>query len=130
MNNIFSIVSDLNIRDGETKSMDCPSCYGVKTFTATNNMGKLMWNCYKAGCDLSGGARVRLSVDDIRNSLAPHVQRQQKEEFVLPEFIVSHSNEVKPFRDQYGLDEDEVEVITWLKENINDELLDKIEIKY
>ena len=111
MNNIFSIVSDLNIRDGETKRMDCPSCYGVKTFTATNNMGKLMWNCYKAGCDLSGGARVRLSVDDIRNSLAPHVQRQQKEEFVLPEFIVSHSNEVKPFRDQYGLDEDEVELM-------------------
>jgi len=111
MNNIYNIVSDLNISDGETKRLDCPSCNGVKTFTATNNMGSLVWNCYKAGCNLSGGTRVNLTAEDIRNSFAPHVQRQQKEDFVLPEYIVSHSNEIKPFRDQYGLDEDEVELM-------------------
>tara|TARA_R100000808_G_C2146155_1_gene154032 strand:+ start:1713 stop:2501 length:789 start_codon:yes stop_codon:yes gene_type:complete len=117
MNNIYNIVSDLNIRDGETRRMDCPSCHGVKTFTATNNMGKLMWNCYKAGCDLSGGTRVRLSADDIKQSLSSNVQHQQKEEFVLPEFIVSHSKEVMPFRDEYGLDEDEVELMYDVKDH-------------
>ena len=38
MINIYNIVSDLDLPNGETKRMDCPNCGGVKTFTATNNM--------------------------------------------------------------------------------------------
>ena len=111
MNNIYNIVSDLNISDGETKRLDCPSCRGVKTFTATNNMGSLVWNCYKAGCNLSGGTRVHLSGEDIRKSLRNDNEPKKAVDFVLPEYIVSHSKEIKPFRDQYGLDEDEVELM-------------------
>ena len=66
MINIYNIVSDLDLPNGETKRMDCPNCGGVKTFTATNNMGSLVWNCYKASCNIRGGTRVHLSVDDIR----------------------------------------------------------------
>ena len=67
--NIKQHVSDLALSNGETKRLNCPACGGYKTFTVTNNMGSLMWNCYKASCTVSGGTRVHLSSDDIRKSL-------------------------------------------------------------
>ena len=116
MNNIYDIVSDLDIAIGETKRMNCPVCNGYKTFTATNNMGSLVWNCYKANCSVSGNTRVHLTSDDIRNSLRPNVQHQKKD-FVLPEYVVSHSQEVLPFRNKFGLDEDNVELYYDVKEH-------------
>ena len=65
INDIYSLVLQLELRDGETKRMDCPNCNGYKTFTATNNMGSLVWNCYKASCSVSGGGRVQLTSEDI-----------------------------------------------------------------
>ena len=41
---IYNIISDLDIQNGNTKRMDCPNCGGVKTFTVTNNMGSLCGN--------------------------------------------------------------------------------------
>ena len=41
----------------------------AKIFTITNNMGSLIWNCYKAGCHVSGGKRGHLTAEDIRKSL-------------------------------------------------------------
>ena len=116
MNNIYNTVSDLDIAMGETKRINCPVCNGYKTFTATNNMGSLVWNCYKANCSVSGNARVHLTSDDIRKSLRPHVQHREKD-FVLPEYVVSHSQEVLPFRKQFGLDEDNVELYYDVKEH-------------
>ena len=116
MNNIYNTVSDLDIAIGETKRMNCPVCNGYKTFTATNNMGSLVWNCYKANCSVSGNKRVHLTSDDIRKSLRPHVQHQ-KSNFVMPEYIVGYAKEVLPFRKQYGLDEDLVELYYDVKEH-------------
>ena len=116
MNNIYNTVSDLDIAIGETKRMNCPVCNGYKTFTATNNMGSLVWNCYKANCSVSGNKRVHLTSDDIRKSLRPHVQHREKD-FVLPEYVVSHSQEVLPFRKQFGLDEDLVDLYYDVKEH-------------
>ena len=116
MNNIFDIVSDLHLSNGETKRMDCPICKGYKTFTTTNNMGSLVWNCYKANCSVSGNARVHLTSDDIRKSLRPHVQHQKKD-FVLPEYVVINSQEVLPFRKKFSLDKDEVELYYDVKEH-------------
>jgi ribosomal protein L37AE/L43A len=80
MSDIYNIVNRLELSNGETKRMNCPECGGIKTFTATNNMGSLVWNCYKASCTVGGGTRVHLSVDDIRsgflgvsNSLQSHL---------------------------------------------------------
>ena len=42
INDIYSLVLQLELRDGETKRMNCPNCDGYKTFTATNNMGSLV----------------------------------------------------------------------------------------
>ena len=48
--NIYNHINDLHLSVGETKRTNCPSCNGYKTFTVTNNMGRLVWNCYKSSC--------------------------------------------------------------------------------
>jgi len=67
--NIISFIHDLNIPNGETKRIACPNCGNSKhekTFTVTNNMGSILWNCYKASCDISGSMRNSLTVSDIK----------------------------------------------------------------
>ena len=48
MIDIKEYVEDLDLKLGYSKRMNCPNCNGYKTFTVTNNMGSLLWNCYKA----------------------------------------------------------------------------------
>ncbi len=88
MYNIYKHISDIDISVGETKRMTCPSCKGYKTFTVTNNMGSLVWNCYKASCNISGGTRVHMSVDDIRMGFSGAERTADDIDFVLPEYIV------------------------------------------
>ena len=86
---VRTFVEDLGIASGESRRLNCPVCKSYKTFTATNNMGSLLWNCYKASCSVSGSARTRLSVDDIRRM---KTVRAVENDFVLPEYIVPHDN--------------------------------------
>lgn len=84
--NILDYVENLDIANGMTARKDCPVCGGLKTFTATNKNGMLIWNCYKAGCSVQGGTRRYLSVDDIRNSM----QHTENEDtlWTKPEYLV------------------------------------------
>ena len=95
--NIKQYISDMDISNGDTKRTNCPVCGGIKTFTATNNMGQLMWNCYKAGCSVSGGSRVRLTTDDIRSSLGSAAQETEAVPFQKPEWIVKSYIRIKDF---------------------------------
>jgi len=103
--NIYNYVTDLQLSVGESKRLTCPNCNGYKTFTATNNMGKLLWNCYKSTCKISGSTRVHLSVDDIRDAITDDVLDFDKEEFILPEYVVSHNyrREVMDFCELWDL---------------------------
>ena len=102
--NIKQYISDLDISNGDTKRTNCPVCGGVKTFTATNNMGQLMWNCYKAGCHVSGGKRVHLTADDIRKSLGSVAEETHSITFDKPEWIVKDDDAVAEFCDEWKLD--------------------------
>lgn len=102
--NIKEHISDMNLVNGETKRTNCPVCGGVKTFTATNNMGQLVWNCYKAGCRVSGGTRVHLTSDDIRKSLGTVAAETEAVTFQKPEWIVRDVDAVSEFCDQWGID--------------------------
>lgn len=118
MNNIYNTVSELDLRNGETKRINCPSCKGYKTFTVTNNMGNLVWNCYKASCGVRGGKRIHLSVDDIRNGFG--VQQQQEDEpFTLPSYVVKSlgHRHIQVFCAQWGLDENELGLLYDVKED-------------
>ena len=75
--NIREYVNDLHITVGETKRMDCPSCTSKNTFTVTNNMGALLWNCYKLSCSLSGSSRVTLTIEDIRTAMDRQIKEQE-----------------------------------------------------
>jgi len=104
MINIKQYISDMDISNGDTKRTNCPVCGGIKTFTATNNMGQLMWNCYKAGCKVSGGSRVRLTTDDIRSSLGSAAQETEAVPFQKPEWIVKDHKSIADFCDQWEID--------------------------
>ena len=84
-------INELDLNIGESKRLNCPSCNGYKTFTVTNNMGQMLWNCYKSSCQLSGSKRVSLSASDIKK----HRQDVEKdnEPFVMPEYIVPYDKE-------------------------------------
>ena len=112
--NIYDVVNDINIKMGETKRMDCPTCGGYKTFTITNNMGTVVWNCYKASCNIRGNTRKRISVDDIKEvEIKP-----SKEEFVLPEYVVqSEDSYVLDWFEDKNIDSSTVEYFYDVKEN-------------
>jgi len=99
--NINMYINDLDLSIGESKRLNCPSCNGYKTFTVTNNMGQMLWNCYKSSCQLSGSKRVSLSVSDIKK----HRQNIEKdnEPFVMPEYIVPYDKE-----SYYGIPNDKL----------------------
>jgi len=67
-------------------------------------MGKLLWNCYKASCTLSGSKRIHLSVDDIKSSF--QIAKEMQDKFEMPEYVVYHTDkpEVKRFAYEYGID--------------------------
>ena len=108
----------MDIPNGTTKRIDCPNCGGSKTFTVTNNMGSLVWNCYKASCTLKGGTRVHLSVDDIRAGFSG-AKEFAEDTFALPQYIVPHRNKrtVLAFCYRYQLDPDELGVLYDVKDD-------------
>lgn len=89
--NINTYISDLDIGIGESKRLNCPVCNGYKTFTVTNNMGQMLWNCYKSSCQLSGSKRMPLSANDIR--MHTQVTEKNSEPFIMPEYIVPYDRE-------------------------------------
>jgi hypothetical protein len=88
--NVYRYVSDMNIPSGSTKRVKCPNC-GERTFTVTNNMGSLLWNCFRATCGIKGGDRVHLSVDDIRAGVL-NTKKPVEPEFELPQYIVPRTD--------------------------------------
>ena len=103
--NIYDIIDELNLDVGETKRITCPSCHGYKTFTVTNNMGKILWNCYKSSCKISGAKKIRVTIEDIKKKMMP--QNEHKEDiFDLPEQVVFGGMrfEIKRFAYEYGID--------------------------
>ena len=117
MNNIYNIISDMDIPNGQTKRMDCPNCGGTKTFTVTNNLGSLVWNCYKATCNVRGGNRVHLTVEDIRTSM-DNAQHFAEEQFELPEYVVPHlSDKAKNWLDSWGIYTNKLGFMYDVKEN-------------
>ncbi len=107
-------IHDYDVRNGETKRIDCPICKSKNTFTITNNMGSLVWNCYKASCDVKGGKRVSLTVADIKNSFKE--QERKEEDWEMPDNLVYHPPYTQTFTDKWSLPHD-VELMYDVKED-------------
>jgi len=88
--NILNIVKDLELNIGRTVRMDCPACKGSETFTATNMAGELLWNCYKAGCNIKGRTKINMSAKDIKAKMTSTRWDE------LPSYSVKSTEFVRP----------------------------------
>jgi ribosomal protein L37AE/L43A len=88
MFDVLHYVEDLDLANEVTVRRDCPICRGIKTFTASNRDGFLVWNCYKAGCKVHGGTQTHMTAADIRARLTGK-QNSRPELFAKPEHVVS-----------------------------------------
>ena len=113
MINIHEYVKQLNVENGKTQRMNCPLCKSYKTFSVTNNMGSLLWNCYKASCEIKGKSRVHLSAEDIRNIKMP----RDVASFELPEYVVPHKHKIQEWCDTWKLDIDALDLLYDVKEH-------------
>jgi hypothetical protein len=70
-------LSSIRLKDGETKRMDCPFCYGKGTFTITRKDGNRVWNCYKASCTASGGQGDTRSLASLKKAVVGRSEHPQ-----------------------------------------------------
>jgi len=89
---MIEYIRGLDIADGSSIRMDCPECKGRKTFTVTNNNGHLLWNCYKASCNVSGTHKMNMSAESIYKRLNM-TEENYTTEFCMPVNIVPLSSE-------------------------------------
>ena len=89
---MLEYLTGLDITDGSSVRMDCPECKGRRTFTVSNLNGQLLWNCYKAGCSISGANRVSMSADYIHRRLNM-IEESKLKKFMMPINIVPVSGE-------------------------------------
>ena len=115
--NMNDLIHDLELANGQTKRMTCPSCNTKNTFTITNNMGKIIWNCYKAGCNASGGTRTQLTADDIRKSLGSVAEETHVSTFSKPDWFVRDDAKIRDFCDQWELDPQDLGLLYDVKEH-------------
>ena len=117
MNNIYNIVSDMDVAVGTTVRTECPSC-GQRTFTVTNEMGTLKWNCFRASCTVRGSTQVSMSIDDIKTVLLGHESDDKPVPFALPEYIVTPPWVVLEWASElYGLDAQELGLMYDVKDS-------------
>jgi len=110
--------SDYDVANGETKRMNCPVCKGDRTFSITNDMGNLVWNCYKVSCTVSGGTRVPMTISDVQKRLNP-ASHTTEDKFELPAYVVPHRNKraVVKWCAEWGIHEDEHGLMYDVKED-------------
>ena len=107
----------MDVAVGTTVRTECPSC-GQRTFTVTNEMGALKWNCFRASCTVKGSTQVSMSIDDIKTVLLGHESDDKPVPFALPEYIVTPPWVVLEWASElYGLDAQELGLMYDVKDS-------------
>ena len=130
MINIRGYVENLDLADGQRHRGKCPSCHRGNTFTATNEMGKLLWNCYANSCNLSGTTRINMTVEEIRKRMDSNFKIDTDKafaglnvakptQFVLPESVVKGTKQdiLDEYCNRYGIDSHELSLHYDVKED-------------
>jgi hypothetical protein len=75
---------------------DCPTCYGVRCFSASILNGVILYHCYRPSCNLKGKIDYEISIDDLRDSnLYVATQRvdtmggRQNSKYQIPDYFTS-----------------------------------------
>ena len=130
MINVRGYVESLDLVDGQRHRGKCPSCHRGNTFTATNEMGKLLWNCYANSCNLSGTTRINMTVEEIRKRMDSNFKIDTDKafaglnvakptQFVLPESVVKGTKQdiLDEYCNRYGIDSHELSLHYDVKED-------------
>jgi len=130
MINVRGYVESLDLADGQRHRGKCPSCHRGNTFTATNDMGKLLLNCYANSCNLSGTTRINMTVEEIRKRMDSNFKIDTDKafaglnvakptQFVLPESVVKGTKQdiLDEYCNRYGIDSHELSLHYDVKED-------------
>jgi len=130
MINVRGYVESLDLADGQRHRGKCPSCHRGNTFTATNDMGKLLWNCYANSCNLSGTTRINMTIEEIRKRMDSNFKIDTDKtfaglnvakptQFVLPESVVKGTKQdiLDEYCNRYGIDSHELSLHYDVKED-------------
>lgn len=94
----------INVKEGESLTLDCPKCNGVKKFSISNQDGLLLYNCYRASCDVKGSYMTNMLADTIKKKLRGQEESKPQEKFIMPEFVTDGNNAyVQRFRRRWDI---------------------------
>ena len=90
----IEIIERIKIREGEHKTLDCPFCGGSKKFTIDRlNDGRLVWNCFRASCNVRGSKSYGRSITAAKAYVAGADQsRPTSKVLPLPELTTKVEN--------------------------------------
>ena len=86
-------VKNLSIKEGNRVTTDCPFCGGKNKFSVDRFDGKLIWNCYRASCDVKGAYSGQRNIDAVKARLSGSaIKRHKPEPKPIPAITTNVSN--------------------------------------
>ena len=86
-------VKTLSIKEGSRITTDCIFCGGKNKFTADKFDGKIIWNCYRASCNVKGINSGQRNVTALKAKLSGNsIQRHKPEAKPIPSITTNISN--------------------------------------
>jgi hypothetical protein len=64
------LVERYNVLSGQNLRVNCPVCGGKKTLSVSKFDGRLVWNCFKASCEVGGKDFVGRNNKELKNALS------------------------------------------------------------
>jgi hypothetical protein len=88
----ISIIKSITLREGDSKTLDCPFCNGRKKFTISKIDGRTIWNCYRASCRSKGAFNTGRSIKAIQNKMSGTVSRTPRRTNDIPSILSGVDN--------------------------------------
>jgi hypothetical protein len=88
----LEIIKAIPVREGESKVIQCPFCYGLKKLALSKFDGKIMWNCYRASCNGKGIYSGKRSAEAVKNYLEDTVSIRRSKHRPMPTVTASVYN--------------------------------------
>ena len=106
--NIRDHLDMLDIGDGDSVRMDCPSCRSRNTFSCYKDGGDYVYNCFKLSCGLRGAYSTNMTAAEIklRMSRVEPSNNKELQALVYPEYVVQPTADhvmLQSFIDKYDL---------------------------
>ena len=89
----LEFIKNIKIAEGDRKTIDCPFCGGKKKFTIDRFDGKLIWNCYKASCNVRGAYSGKRSIEEAKAFIANNaIKRKKAQSYPIPQITTKVEN--------------------------------------